>query len=111
MTWETLLAQHEKELADYAAMREKRKAQLQKDQRELLTHCRFVTNKGRQMIKDHFSRQYRDWLKMETDELDQLKHAQQQEMSALQERLSKRDNIILMLQNNSDKFKITERGR
>lgn len=111
MTWEALMAQQEKERVAYTVLRETRKAQLQKDQLELLKHCRFTGKKGHELIKGVFSKQYKDWLKMEQDEIDQLKHAHQMEIEAFSERQAKRDNIILLLQDNQDKNKTRNRGR
>jgi len=105
------MAQQSEELAALAALREKRKAQIHKDQLELMKHCRFTSKKGRDLIKRFFNQQYQEWLKNEQDELQKLKHAHQAELLTLTEREIKRENIVSILRPNQSEEKAHNRGR
>lgn len=105
------MAQQQEELRGLAELRETRKAQMQKDQRELMKHCRFTGNKGRDLIRRFFNQQYQEWLKNEQDDLDRLKFAHQEEMGALTEKQAKRDNIVSFLSSNFGHESARNRGR
>jgi hypothetical protein len=109
MSLEQLKKRQQKEIDYYWQCRAKRLELLERDQKEITSHCIIMNAKTNDLVKQLLAEQRQVWEEMEEDDIDMLQHVHQLEMENLLDKEAKQDQLKTMLASYSSKEK--DRGR